>query len=299
VPQRSESYADLEGVSVLIVDDNATNRRLLEATTSRWGMRPTGVDGGVRALAALGHMRTSGDPFRLVLLDLHMPGLDGFEVAERIRQDQTLAGATIMMLTSSQRRSDTERCRQLGVSTFLVKPIRQAELRDSIARILREHATAAPEPVTAAPPEPPIEVPQNGHATPILTPARNALRILLAEDNEVNRLLALHMLKREGHSVVIAHDGQEAIDAVQREPFDLVLMDVQMPVMGGFDATRRIRETETSSTSTHLPIIAMTAHALKGDREACLDAGMDDYIAKPIKVRELLGVINRTMTRRD
>jgi hypothetical protein len=127
---------------------------------------------------------------------------------------------------------------------------------------------------------------KNGHA---------ALRILLVEDNEVNRLLALHMLKREGHSVVIAQDGKEAVDAVHRESFDLVLMDVQMPIMGGFDATRRIRETEISPA--HLPIIAMTAHALKGDREACLAAGMDDYIAKPIKMHELLGVIQRTMAR--
>jgi len=185
------------------------------------------------------------------------------------------------MLTSSQRKSDTERCRQLGVSTFLVKPIRQAELRDSIARALREVVPVPPPVVVAA-----TRRPTNGNA---------ALRILLAEDNEVNRLLAVHMLKREGHTVVIAHDGQEAVDAVRREPFDLVLMDVQMPVMGGFDATRRIREAEISPV--HLPIIAMTAHALKGDREACLDAGMDDYIAKPIKMHELLGVIQRTMTR--
>jgi signal transduction histidine kinase/DNA-binding response OmpR family regulator len=288
-----DTFEDLAGVSVLIVDDNATNRRLLAATTSRWGMKPMGVDGGVRALAAMTSMRASGQPFRLVLLDLHMPGLDGFEVAEKIRQDQSLAGATIMMLTSSQRKSDAERCRQLGVSTFLVKPIRQAELRESIARALRDPApvpvvvatrSASPAP-PAAPPPPP-----NGQHD-----KHNALRILLAEDNEVNRLLALHMLKREGHTVVIAQDGQEAVDAVRREPFDLVLMDVQMPVMGGFDATRRIRETEISPA--HLPIIAMTAHALKGYREACLEAGMDDYIAKPIKLHELLGVIQRTISR--
>jgi CheY-like chemotaxis protein len=291
-PVESDSYADLAGVSVLIVDDNATNRRLLEATTGRWGMNATGVDGGVRALAALTSMRTSGTPFRLVLLDLHMPGLDGFEVAEKIREDQSLAGATIMMLTSSQRRSDTERCRELGVSSFLVKPIRQAELRESIARVLRE---PVPVPVptlsAAAPPSLPLSVaPEKVHSN-----GHRRYRILLAEDNEVNRLLALHMLKREGHTVVIANDGQEAVDAVRRERFDLVLMDLQMPVMGGFDATRRIRESETAPT--HLPIIAMTAHALKGDREACLDAGMDDYIAKPIKMHDLLGLINRTMAR--
>jgi CheY-like chemotaxis protein len=290
VPETPVRDDRLEGVSVLIVDDNATNRRLLELTTTRWGMKPVGVDGGNRALAALAHARGAGQPFRLVLLDLHMPGLDGFEVAEKIRHDQSLAGATIMMLTSSQRRSDTERCRELGISTFLVKPIRQQDLRESIARALEEQA-AAPAPAAAS-----AKASVNGHARPA---NGNGLRILLAEDNEVNRLLALHMLRRQGHTVAIAHDGQEAVDAVQRETFDLVLMDVQMPVMGGFDATRRIREREQASHApTHLPIIAMTAHALKGDREACLDAGMDDYIAKPIKMHELLGVITRTMTRR-
>jgi CheY-like chemotaxis protein len=270
-------------------------------TTERWGMKPVAVDGGLRALAALAQMRAAGTPFRLVLLDLHMPGLDGFEVAEKIRQDQALAGATIMMLTSSQRRSDTDRCRALGVSTFLVKPIRQSELRESIVRVLKEQPALAASTNGSAS--------TNGRANgqpataaaviglPVRPPADSGLRILLAEDNEVNRLLALHMLKRQGHSVVIAHDGQEAVDAVQREPFDLVLMDVQMPVLGGFDATRQIRERE-ASPAHHLPIIAMTAHALKGDREACLAAGMDDYIAKPLKMHELLGVINRTISRR-
>jgi two-component system sensor histidine kinase/response regulator len=209
-----------------------------------------------------------------------------------------------MMLTSSQRRSDTERCRQLGVSSFLVKPIRQGELRESIARALREQpappiesrpAKQAPTASSPAGPAPPLHG-ENGHRT--ASPGRNGLRILLAEDNDVNRMLALHMLKRQGHSVVIAHDGQEAVDAVQREAFDLVLMDVQMPVLGGFDATRQIRAQETAPEARHLPIIAMTAHALKGDREACLEAGMDDYIAKPIKVHELLGVISRAMARR-
>jgi signal transduction histidine kinase/DNA-binding response OmpR family regulator len=303
-PHAHDSYPDLAGVSVLIVDDNATNRRLLEVTTTRWGMEPVGVDGGVRALAALSRMRTASTPFRLVLLDLHMPGLDGFEVAAKIRQDHSLAGATIMMLTSSQRRSDTERCRELGVSAFLVKPIRQGELRESIAKALREQAVAANVDATAAstlPAETTTKAagppPQNGNGHKAATPNRGGLRILLAEDNEVNRMLAVHMLKRQGHTVVIAQDGQEAVDAVQREVFDLVLMDVQMPVLGGFDATRQIRAQETAPDARHLPIIAMTAHALKGDREACLDAGMDDYIAKPIKVHELLGVITRTMAR--
>ena len=316
----------LAGVSVLIVDDNRTNRGILEHMTRGWGMHPMAVEEGEAALAALREQRTAGTPFQLVLLDLYMPGLDGFDVAERIRRDPSLAGATIMMLTSDQRLSDAERCRELGVSAFLLKPIRQAELRAAVGRVLRTalmspqgeasqtsisasaaastSASAAASPLQLSLPSPlPSPLPS---ASPSRTqpPLDGRLRILLAEDNEVNQLLALHMLRRQGHDVVMAHDGQEAVDAFGREPFDLILMDVQMPNMGGFDATRRIREMEAAGDTpgepgraVHVPIIAMTARAMKGDRESCLDAGMDDYIAKPIKMRELLTLIARVMSR--
>jgi CheY-like chemotaxis protein len=306
----------LEGVSVLIVDDNRTNRGILEHMTRGWGMHPVVVDGGDAALAMLRDQRTAGPPFQLVLLDLYMPGLDGFDVAERIRRDPSLAGATIMMLTSGQRLSDADRCRELGVSAFLLKPIRQAELRAAVGRVLRA-ASAAPqgEPTqtsAAASPSPlplllPLQLPLSTLSTLSTRtppPSDGPLRILLAEDNEVNQLLALHMLRRQGHVVVIAQDGQEAVDAFTREPFDLILMDVQMPIMGGFDATRRIREMEAAGDTpggpdrpVRVPIIAMTAYAMKGDRELCLDAGMDEYISKPIKMRELLTMITRVMSR--
>jgi two-component system sensor histidine kinase/response regulator len=308
-----EGNQQLAGVSVLIVDDNRTNRGILEHMTRSWSMHPVVVEGGDAALAALREQRTAGRPFQLVLLDLYMPGLDGFDVAERIRRDPSLAGATIMMLTSGQGLSDADRCRELGVSAFLLKPIRQAELRAAVARVLRAaSANAATAPVASQPPGESSQAPVA--ASPpqqqLLLPARTQpppdgpLRILLAEDNEVNQLLALHMLRKQGHVVVMAQDGQEAVDAFQRESFDLILMDVQMPVMGGFDATRRIREMEAAGgvpgepdRPVRVPIIAMTAYAMKGDRESCLDSGMDEYISKPIKMRELLTMINRVMSR--
>jgi signal transduction histidine kinase/DNA-binding response OmpR family regulator len=305
----------LAGVSVLIVDDNRTNRGILEHMTRGWGMHPVAVEGGGAALATLREQRTAGAPFQLVLLDLYMPGFDGFDVAERIRSDPSLAGATIMMLTSGQGLSDADRCRELGVSAFLLKPIRQAELRTAVARVLRAAAVAPVAPVAAqgeASPTSTSTSPTAAVSPPLqlLLPARTLpvhdgrLRILLAEDNEVNQLLALHMLRRQGHVVVMAQDGQEAVDAFTRERFDLILMDVQMPIMGGFDATRRIREMEAAGGTpgepdrpVRIPIIAMTAYAMKGDREMCLDAGMDEYVSKPIKMRELLTTINRVMSR--
>jgi signal transduction histidine kinase/CheY-like chemotaxis protein len=299
---------DLNGVTVLIVDDNETNRHILEEMTRGWGMRPMAVESGDRALAAMRDRRTAGEPFRLVLLDLYMPGFDGFDVAERIRKDPSLAGATIMMLTSGQRLSDAERCRELGVSAFLLKPIRQVELCAAVSNTLRQTSAvpiASPARIESAPSAAsaakvdPAPTPPTATTMPAPAPATSedgGLSILLAEDNEVNQLLALHMLQRHGHGVVIAQDGQEAIDAVKRQRFDLILMDVQMPVLGGFDAARRIREMEAAGEthgSSRTTIIAMTAHAMKGDREMCLEAGMDDYIAKPVKWRDLLTIINR------
>jgi CheY-like chemotaxis protein len=310
----AEGDPQLAGVSVLIVDDNKTNRGILEHMTRGWGMHPVAVEDGEAALAMLREQRTAGPPFQLVLLDLYMPGLDGFDVAERIRRDPSLAGATIMMLTSGQGLSDADRCRELGVSAFLLKPIRQAELRAAVSRVLRTASTSlAPLALLTSQPlgdTPQTSAPAAASPQQLLLPTRalpladGRLRILLAEDNEVNQLLALHTLRRHGHVVVMAQDGEEAVDAFTRESFDLILMDVQMPVMGGFDATRRIREMEAAGVTPgeaerpgRVPIIAMTAYAMKGDRESCLDAGMDDYIAKPIKMRELLTTINRVMSR--
>jgi two-component system, sensor histidine kinase and response regulator len=259
---------DLVGLPVLVVDDNPTNRRILHDMLTRWRMVPTAVDSGHAALAALGAAKHAGRPFRLVLLDAHMPEIDGFAVAARIQQDPDLAEATIMMLTSSGQGGDAERCRQLGVARFLIKPIGQSELFDAVRTVVRVDAREAAAPIA-----------------PVVTPAVAApagrLRVLLAEDNLVNQRLAARLLEKQGHHVRIVSTGVEALAAHAQERFDVVLMDVQMPEMGGFEATAAIRDRERT-TGVHLPILAMTAHAMSGDRERCLQAGMDGYLSKPI-----------------
>ena len=277
-------HASLQGLRVLVVDDNATNRRILEGVLEYFEMTPVLVDGGLAALAALHEAKRVGDPFPLVLTDAQMPGMDGFTLVERIREDPSLAGATIMMLTSSGQRGDAARCRELGVAAYLTKPIGQADLLEALLRVLgsRSQAVDRPRLVTR-------------HS---LRESRRQLRVLLAEDNPVNRQLAIRLLEKRGHTVVAAHNGQEAVallDNPAAGAFDAVLMDVQMPEMDGFQATALIREKE-KATGRHLPIIAMTAHALKGDRERCLAAGMDGYIAKPIHPNELFDTIDALVT---
>ena len=258
----------LEGLPVLVVDDNTTNLAILHEMLSRWRMRPSAVSDGVTALAAL-----AGSPkgFPLVLLDAVMPGMDGFSVAQRIKEDPRLGGATIMMLSSSDNPGDAERCRALGVSAYLQKPIKQSELFDAIAVTLGS-ASAPVAPVVSGPPIP------------------AGLVVLLAEDNEINQELALAILERRGCDVVLARTGTEAVALWQRERFDVVLMDVQMPEMDGFAATRAIREIEAREGG-HTPIIAVTAHAMEGDRQRCLAAGMDGYVCKPLRVEDLVQVI--------
>jgi two-component system sensor histidine kinase/response regulator len=264
----------LADLRVLVVDDNATNRRILQEKLAGWRMRPTVVDGGEAAMRELERARAAGEPFDLVLLDGQMPGMDGFAVAERVRHRPELAGATVMMLTSDGRPGDPARCRQLGIAAYLLKPIKQSELLDAIMTCVG----SAPEPDEVRAPAPPF------------APAGRRLRVLLAEDNPVNQRLALRILEKQGHHVEVAADGLEALAAQHRQPFDVVLMDVQMPQLDGFQATAAIRERE-KKTGRHTPVIAMTAHAMKGDRERCLAAGMDGYIAKPIQARELLCAI--------
>jgi two-component system sensor histidine kinase/response regulator len=266
----------LREVRTLVVDDNDTNRRLLEKLLSRWGMRPTSVESGERALAVLSEAADAGEAFRLVLTDAHMPGMDGFTLANGIRQNPALAEATILMLTSSGQRGDAARCRELGVAAYLVKPIRQAELREAILSVLD---------LKRGPNESPAPV-----ARQVQGEARRGARVLLAEDNLVNQALVTHLLEKRGHRVVVAGNGREAVAALEKEPFDLILMDGQMPEMDGFEATAAIRDKE-KVTGAHIPIIAMTASALRGDRERFLKAGMDGYLAKPIRGPELLEMI--------
>jgi signal transduction histidine kinase/CheY-like chemotaxis protein len=266
---------------VLVVDDNSTNRRLLHDILLHWNLRPTAVASGDAALAEMMRREQTGDRFALVLLDVHMPGIDGFVVAERIRQRPELSGATILMLTSANQSGDIRRAREIGVEGYLVKPVTQAELRDAIIAALHGPAAAAggstrAETQLAAEPRP---------------ASRVSARLLLAEDNVVNQVLACRLLEKLGHQVVVVANGAEAVEAWRRERFDAILMDVQMPEMGGFEATARIR-LEEAATGEHVAIVAMTAHAMKGDRERCLEAGMDGYVSKPIKAADLEAAVD-------
>jgi signal transduction histidine kinase/CheY-like chemotaxis protein len=271
----------LHGLPVLVVDDNAANRRILKEMLSNWGLKPTVAEGGEAALAELERAAARGDLVALVLLDAQMPKMDGFTLARHIKGRPQLAGATVMMLSSADRQGDAARCRELGIARYLTKPIKQSELLDAILAIL---GTAPLAEQLASQGRPAEEVAEAAPARP--------LHILLAEDNLFNQKVAVRILEKRGHRVEVAANGKQAVAALQQQSFDLVLMDVQMPEMDGFEATGLIRARERG-TGRHLPVIAMTAHALKGDRERCLQAGMDAYVAKPIQVKELMGVLAR------
>jgi len=275
----------LRAVKVLVVDDNRTNRRILEGMLGRWEMKSSSAQGGEEALAKLSEAQEAGAPFALILMDMHMPKMDGFELIQRIRQSPGASAATIMMLTSAGHRGDAVRCQELGVAAYLMKPIRQSELREAIARVLgaREQKGA-------------IALITRYSLHDAREPAAS-LRILLAEDNAVNQRLASRLLEKRGHSVVVAGDGREALEALERGNFDLVFMDVQMPVMDGLEATAAIRKKEGAS-GIHLPVVALTAHAMKGDREKCLAGGMDGYLAKPIRPQELDEILKTYLARR-
>jgi PAS domain S-box-containing protein len=268
--------ASLDGLPVLVVDDNATNRRILQEMLTNWRMKPTIVASGREALAALDEAGRSGHPYALVLLDGMMPEMDGFELAEKIKQQPGLVGAALMMLSSADRKEDAARCRQIGVSSYLVKPIRQSDLLDAIVTTLHTHVPAGVRP--------------GGGARPAAQLAAQPLRLLLAEDNAVNQRLAVRLLEKRGHRVTVVNSGREAVAATMEQSFDAVLMDVQMPEMDGFEATAAIREQEKSSGG-HLTIIAMTAHAMKGDRERCLECGMDGYVSKPLQPDALYAAV--------
>jgi signal transduction histidine kinase/CheY-like chemotaxis protein/tetratricopeptide (TPR) repeat protein len=266
---------ELASMPVLVVDDNNTNRRILEDVLTNWGMQPSMAPGGPEALAVMDDAVARGEPFQLALLDVMMPDMDGFEVAKRIRENPRLSGCTLIMLSSAGQTENSDRCEELGIARYLIKPVKQSDLRETILKVMNSRSEAG-RPVTFAP-------------TPV-EERRQARRILLAEDGLVNQQVARELLQSRGHQVVVVSNGREAIEAVQRESFDLVLMDVQMPEMDGFEATAAIRQRE-QTTGGHLQIIAMTAHALKGDRERCLKAGMDDYLSKPIQAKTLYEMV--------
>jgi len=269
----------LRGLPVLVVDDNETNRLILMKILRNWKMEPSEVDGGPAAIAALEAAQKSARRFPLILLDAQMPEMDGFALAEHIKKSPHDASATVLMLSSAGLRGDAERCRQLGIAAYLTKPFKQSELLEAILAALAAipKADAQPKLITR-------------HSLREESP--QGLRILVAEDNAVNQMLAVRLLEKRGHSVQVAANGKLALECLQQGEFDVVLMDVQMPEMGGLEATEAIREKE-KRTGAHLPIIAMTANAMKGDDEECLRHGMDAYVSKPLNLNALFEAIGR------
>jgi signal transduction histidine kinase/CheY-like chemotaxis protein len=268
------------GLRVLVVDDNLTNRRLLTDILLRWEMKPVSADSGLEALRFIRQAFETGAPFTLIITDVHMPGMNGFELAEEIKKSPYRASTVILMLTSGERPGDLGRARELGVSNYLLKPVRKHELRDVIARAL--NALASPQQNA----ESLQVVPQSTHSPHSVS----SERILLAEDNRVNQRVVQRILEKRGYIVVLAANGKQALEALKKETFDLVLMDLQMSEVDGLEATLAIRAIEKVS-GMHVPIIALTAHAMKGDQDRCLAAGMDGYLSKPIHAVDLLRTI--------
>ena len=280
---------DLSDVEALIVDDNATNRLVFHDMISSWGIVPTVAADGKEALVKIKEAFESGKPHRLLLVDLQMPEMDGFEVAKRVKESPFGADVKIILLTSLGGKGDAARCKKLGISGYLIKPVKQSELLDAVMMALEHPAEEKTSVITRY----------------AIQEARRRLNILLAEDNVINQRLAMKLLETRGHRVVLASNGREAVAALYEEAFDLILMDIQMPEMDGFEATKAIRNLEyglrekieegpySKPKIQSIPIVAMTAHALKGDRERCLEAGMDDYISKPINAENLFRVIEK------
>ncbi|HEX9867830.1 MAG TPA: response regulator, partial [Candidatus Tectomicrobia bacterium] len=274
-PSRAD-LSSVRGLRVLVVDDNASYRRVLAESLAHWQMLPVAVATSQNALEVLEQGQQAHEPFELVLLDAVMPGLDGFALTERIKQHPGLAAATIIMLTASGQRGDGVRCRNLGIASYLTKPIKQSELLDAILTVLGRPS------------------PQDKPATLVtrhsLRESRQRRHILLAEGNPANQKLLVRLLENQGQSVVVAGNGREVLAALEREPFDLLLMDVEMPEMDGLQAAASIRQKERQ-TGMRLPIIALTARATQEDQDRCLEAGMDGYVSKPIRADELLAVV--------
>jgi two-component system sensor histidine kinase/response regulator len=276
---------DLRFVPVLIVDDNATNRRVLEEMLIGWGMIPTLATGVAEALAKLRAAQGAGKPFQLVVTDVQMPEADGFALAAAARKDAATAGVPVVMLTSGGQPGDAARCRELGVEAYLTKPVKRSDLRGALLVALG--------PRSAVRDRPPLVTRHS------LREGRRTARILLVEDNSVNQLVAKRLLEKRGHTVVVASNGRQALAILNEsafEGFECVLMDVQMPEMDGFECTAIIRDGERAS-GRRLPIIAMTAHAMKGDEARCLTAGMDGYVSKPIEPDDLFDVVERFSSR--
>jgi CheY-like chemotaxis protein/HPt (histidine-containing phosphotransfer) domain-containing protein len=267
---------------VLIVDDNYTNRILLQEMITSWGLVPTITANGKEALERFNKAFGSGTPYRLILLDMQMPELDGFDVAKMIKDSPSGEDVKIILLSSIGQRGDSDRCKEIGISGYLPKPIKQSELFDAIMMTMGLRSEEMSTVITR-------------HK---VYEERESFNILLAEDNLINQTLTINLLEKRGHRVTLASNGIEAVEAFKKGDFDLILMDIQMPGMDGFEATRAIRDlmlekSDSKGRMSDIPIIAMTAHAMTGDREKCINAGMDDYVSKPIKPEALYSVINK------
>ncbi len=275
-PSETTIAADaLRNLRVLVVDDNSTNRRVLQDILTRWEVETSAVETGELALSELLSARERNQPYQIMLTDMQMPGMDGFRLVEEIRRNPGLAGIAIIMLSSAHHGGFADKCRSLGINAYLSKPVRKTELLSALQRVNGHETTAAK---------------LSSGAVLEARRSKAGLNILLAEDNRVNQAVATQMLEKMGYSITIANTGAEVLSQLSAGSFDLILMDVQMPEMDGIEATRRIRN-EESNSGTHIPIIAITAHAMKGDRERCLEAGMDGYISKPINKAALLSAI--------
>jgi signal transduction histidine kinase/DNA-binding response OmpR family regulator len=272
---------DLEGMPILVIDDNATNRSILSEITRQWKMKPQMCDTGESGLAELLRAASGGSPYLLLLLDEQMPGMDGMEVLDRIRRNPALQPAVIMMLTASDQVKSAARCRQLGAETYLIKPISPSDLLASIRLATGVRAPAST-----------VNLPVPGISSSSLS-----LRILLAEDNKVNQRVAMTMLGKMGHQIKLATNGLEALEQWRQNDFDLILMDVQMPVMTGLQATMQIRREE--AIGAHIPIVAMTASAMSEERDRCLAAGMDDFISKPVSYQVIEQMITATCSHKE
>ena len=283
VPQKKEKGKEevipqpIEGIRVLIVDDNSTNRLILRETVSAWGLIPAEAGSGSATLEKLKEAAEKGKPFQLLLLDRRLPDMDGFELAKRVKEMPEYRSLPMILLSSDEKKGDRELAKQLGIKEMLLKPVRKSKLYNAIVEVF----VTRPEETTK-------------EAGLVSALKGKPLRILLAEDNPVNQKLVVKLLEKQGWRVTVASNGREAMELASRNGFDLILMDVQMPEMDGLEATRMIRERERE-TGRHIPIIALTAHAMKEDRERCLQAGMDAYVPKPIKVQELFKVIKEIL----
>ncbi len=273
----------LRSVPVLIVDDNATNRKILAELLSAWHFAPAEASSGQEALRLLKEATRQNRPFKIVLLDVHMPEMDGFTVAREIRQHPSISDPVIIILTSAGMRGDGARCRELGIAGYLTKPIRQSDLLNAIMLAMGKKKTPHDHPILIT-----------RHYIRESLPPR---RILLAEDNSVNQKVALYFLEKMGYQAKAVNNGQEVLEAIKKEPFDLIIMDVQMPVKDGIETTTEIRKWEKEQ-GRYTPIVAMTAHVLKGDQEKCFAAGMDGYVGKPLKFDEFFAVIQDALAKK-